>query len=116
LYDPQSVHVCSETLDGLSMTAKDAIVMAGTVATIAVESVVGSIISRDEASRIDRPQFPEPWAWSEPMQAMVQDSYSWTHPAQGPEIEWEDALLIMAKCIDNLYACGYAVIKLQDDT
>jgi hypothetical protein len=55
-----------------------------------------------------------PWTWADPIQAIVSDSYKWRSWAD-LDAEWGPYENRVAQsAIENLYRCGYALVKVSD--
>lgn len=69
------------------------------------------LYSRQEATEINRPS-GKPWSWSDPIQAIVQDSHKFQHLRPGA---WTEFLQMCEGFIGNLYDRGFAIVKVDPD-
>lgn len=72
---------------------------------------VSDPIPVEQATAVDRPD-SGPWTWADPIGAIVSDSYKW-RSFGGYDTEWGPAENRIAQsAIENLYRCGYALVKV----
>lgn len=70
-------------------------------------------LSRDEATWVKRPEpIAEPWSWSEPIGAIVNDSGKFKLLHAG---EWTDLLELCQGFLNNLYDRGWALVKVEKE-
>lgn len=67
---------------------------------------------RGDAVWVSRPEgIGNPWSWSAPIQAIVQDSHKFKHLRAG---EWTDLLELCEGFLNNLYDRGFMLIEATD--
>lgn len=72
---------------------------------MATDPQVHRVLPVEEAATHTEPE-RGPWQWSGPVQAIVSDSGKWAR------LEYPQNFRIGESSVENLYACGYAVVEV----
>lgn len=70
------------------------------------------VYTREEATEVNRPEgLGNPWTWSEPIQAIVQDSHKFGITPLLDDRAWDASLTLYQQIIGNLYDQGFAIVR-----